>query len=273
MPSDSYWLELHTDMPKHPQTLKLARLLHASRRETIGILADLWTWALPIVDKDGRMDGMTADDILSALDLTGTKKGNAIVAALLESGYLEQDGNVYLLHNWYFYAGRLNERREKERIKKRKQRDRNAKPSPAPVPPLSPGTSLGTSLGSPETTEQNKTEQNRTIVSDETIGAPGTAPSLSEIEDFCLGLGGTPAAAAAFYAQYARAGWLSHGKPIENWRGLLTNFVRSGGGQGRKGGAPAQPSLPPGGVSVPPNARRNAEALRRLLEEDDDDGT
>ena len=277
MPSDAYWLELHTDMPKHPQTLQHARLLKISRREAIGVLADLWTWALPIADRDGRLDGITAADILVALDMQG-KKAAAVVPALIQSGYLEQDGEVYVLHNWYFYAGRLNERREKERNKKRRQRERRAAQSPAPVPDVSPGTSPG----SPETTEQNKTEPTH-VVSYETTKAPGTAPSLSEIEEFCLGQGGTSAAAAEFYSQYSRAGWQANGQPIENWRGLLTNYLRSGGGQGGQG---AISTAPQGttearksiermrqlleqtghGGSVPPNARKNAEWMRRMLD-------
>lgn len=266
MPSDAYWLELHTDMPKHPQTLQLSRLLRISRREAIGMLADLWTWALPIADKDGRLEGITAEDILVALDMQGKKAGE-VVPALIKSGYLELDGEVYVLHNWYCYAGRLNERREKERLKKRRQRERKSAFPPRPVPLVSPGTSPG----SPETTEQNKTEQNH-VVSYETTGAlPGTAPSLSEIEKFCLAQGGTSAAAAAFYTQYSRAGWVSNGVPIENWRGLLTNFLRSGGGKSGQGVAAegSRPQAPAGGIRVPKNARKNAEWMRRMLEEGD----
>lgn len=94
-------------------------------------------------------------------------------------------------------------------------------------------------------------------------------PSLSEVEAFCLSLGSTPAAAAAFFAQYDRAGWMSDGKPIENWRGLLTNFVRGGGGRCGKGGYAAASSAPTGGHSVTANAKRNAEWMRRILAEDE----
>lgn len=270
MPSDAYWLELHTDMPKHPQTLQLSRLLRISRREAIGMLADLWTWALPIADKDGRLEGITAEDILVALDMQGKKAGE-VVPALIKAGYVELDGEVYVLHNWYFYAGRLNEQREKARLKKRRQRERKSAHRPNSVPDVSPGTSMGTSPGSPQTTEHNLTEQNN-VVSNETTGAlPGTAPSLSEIEKFCLEQGGTSAAAAAFYAQYSRAGWVSNGMPIENWRGLLTNFLRGGGGKGGQGvtAEGSRPQAPNGGIRVPKNARKNAEWMRRMLEEGD----
>ena len=157
MPSDAYWLELHTDMPKHPQTLQLARLLKISRREAIGVLADLWTWALPIADRDGRLDGITAADILVALDMQG-KKAAAVVPALIQSGYLEQDGEVYVLHNWYFYAGRLNERRESA-IKSGGRESAE----PLKVPPLSPTCPGGHPREVPR--QQNRTKQNRTMLS------------------------------------------------------------------------------------------------------------
>ncbi len=101
--------------------------------------------------------------------------------------------------------------------------------------------------------------------------APEGGPSLSEIEKFCLEQGGTSAAAAAFYAQYSRVGWVSNGKPVENWRGLLTNFLRGGGGQGGQGTAlsGAMPQVSPGGIRIPKNARQNAEWMRRMLEEGD----
>lgn len=112
---------------------------------------------------------------------------------------------------------------------------------------------------------------------------PGGAPSLSEIENFCLGQGGTSAAAAEFYSQYSRAGWQANGQPIENWRGLLTNYLRSGGGQGGQGAVStashgttdARKSIERmrqlleqtgHGGSVPPNARKNAEWMRRMLD-------
>lgn len=132
-----------------------------------------------------------------------------------------------------------------------------------------------------KTKTKTKTEY---VVSDETTIAPSpTAPSLSEIEKFCLDQGSTSVAAAEFYSQYSRTGWKANGKPIENWRGLLTNYLRSGGGQRGQGVASTSPNgmtearknfarlqriLGQNGVTptVPPNAKKNAEWMRRTLE-------
>lgn len=96
---------------------------------------------------------------------------------------------------------------------------------------------------------------------------PGGAPSLSEVEGFCLEINGTSAQAAAFYTQYSRAGWKADGKPIENWKGLLMNYVRAGGGESCQSIRAPEYT---GDVSVPKNAKQNAEWMRRMLEGEED---
>lgn len=108
------WYEAHQTMAKHPKTLKLARLLKVDRRYAVGLLHDLFSWALDVAQKYGELHDLTAEDIAAALDIPG-KKGLATVDALVESGYLEKDGENYSIHDWYDYAGRLSERREEEK--------------------------------------------------------------------------------------------------------------------------------------------------------------
>lgn len=97
------------------------------------------------------------------------------------------------------------------------------------------------------------------------VSPTASVPLLSEIENFCLAHGGTTAQAAAFYAQYDRAGWMAGGEPIDNWPGLCLSFLRNGGGKGDKGvkiGKMQTPS-PTDAAAI----RRNAERMRRLLAE------
>ena len=117
------WFEAHDTMARHPKTLKLARLLNADRRCAVGLLHDLFSWGLYSADKEGRLPGLTAADIAQALDYS-PKKGDSVVTALVESGYLEQDGGTYRLHDWYDYAGKLYDSREKNREKNQRYRDR-----------------------------------------------------------------------------------------------------------------------------------------------------
>lgn len=112
------WFEAHDTMPRHPKTLKLARLLKVDRRYAVGLLHDLFSWGLTAARKDGELTGLEAGDIASALDLPPGKKGEAAVSALVESGYLEFRGNSYYIHDWYDYAGKLMEKRESDRRRK-----------------------------------------------------------------------------------------------------------------------------------------------------------
>lgn len=101
------------------------------------------------------------------------------------------------------------------------------------------------------------------------VSPTASVPLLSEIENFCLAHGGTTAQAAAFYAQYDRAGWTSGGEPIDNWPGLCLSFLRNGGGKGDKGvkiGKMQTPS-PTDAAAI----RRNAERMRRLLAESEEE--
>lgn len=111
------WFEAHDTMARHPKTLKLARLLGQDRRWTVGLLHDLFSWGLYAAGKNGELAGMTAADIAQALDYP-VKKAEAVVSALVEAGYLEQTPDGYAIHDWYDYAGKLNERREDEKAYK-----------------------------------------------------------------------------------------------------------------------------------------------------------
>lgn len=119
------WLELHQEMPKHKKTLALARLLRVDRRCAIGLMIDLWTWGLDNADADGRLVGLTADDLEMAMDWPAKKSGK-LVDALVQSRWLDRDGATYILHDWADYTSRLNEQREikREQARVRQQRRR-----------------------------------------------------------------------------------------------------------------------------------------------------
>ena len=111
------WFEAHETMAKHPKTLKLARLLGVDRRYAVGLLHDLFSWGLSAAGKYGELRDMTAEDIAAALDLP-KRKGLTAVQALTDSGYLEFDGTLYAIHDWYNYTGKLMDRREQDAKRK-----------------------------------------------------------------------------------------------------------------------------------------------------------
>lgn len=117
------WFEAHDTMARHPKTLKLSRLLKMDRRCAVGLLHDLFSWGLYAAGKDGQLYGLTGEDIAQALDYPA-KKAETVVGALVEAGYLDRCGDGYAIHDWYDYAGKLYDSREKNRVKNQRYRDR-----------------------------------------------------------------------------------------------------------------------------------------------------
>lgn len=111
------WFEAHQTLAKHPKTLKLANLLKVERRYAVGLLHDLFSWGLDSAKKDGTLPGLNSDEIASALDYQG-KKGASVIAALVDSGYLEVENGSFKIHDWYDYAGKLMDKREADRKRK-----------------------------------------------------------------------------------------------------------------------------------------------------------
>lgn len=124
------WFEAHDTLAKHPKTLRLARYLNVDRRYAVGVLHDLFSWGLTAATKDGTLKELTAADIAQALDFP-SKKADQLVMALCNSGYLDKrpsqvnpDEWEYSIHDWYDYAGKLCDQREKNREKNKRYRDK-----------------------------------------------------------------------------------------------------------------------------------------------------
>lgn len=164
------WIELHQTVKKHRKTLRLSSLLGISRREAVGLLCDLWLWAIDNADKHGLLEGMNAEDIGMALDMS-KRQSEKTVAALVESGYLDLSDGQYVLHDWYEYCGKLNEKRESDRKRKAESR-KKSDGSPTEV--------TRKSHGSPLVTVPNLTVPNHlsSLRSDResTAGTPASPP-------------------------------------------------------------------------------------------------
>lgn len=117
------WLEAHQSLQGHPKTRKAAVRLGVPRPQVIGHLFCLWWWALDYAP-DGDVTAFGADDLALAAEWGGDPE--LFVAALVEcrygegAGLLERtaDGRL-LIHDWWEYAGKLLQRREKDRERKK----------------------------------------------------------------------------------------------------------------------------------------------------------
>ena len=149
------WIPSHQELKDHPKTKRLRRALGVGLPQAIGHLHMLWWWALDYAE-DGRLSKWTADDIADAAGWEGEAK--QFVDALVESGFLDRDGDTLMVHDWDEYLGRLLDKRRKNAERKRRSRE-NAEGGSGE----SRGSHAGQERdgqGSHRATEQNTTQEN-----------------------------------------------------------------------------------------------------------------
>ncbi len=148
------WIELHQGLREHRKTYSCAEALNISRVTMVGTLACLWLWALDNTP-DGRLEGISNRTIAMVCDWP-EKKADKLIDALLSCGWLEKDGDILRIHDWTEYAGKLMERRAKDKERKKTSRSNPPdvrKPS-AGCPQDVPGNSCAT-VPKPYPTVQN----------------------------------------------------------------------------------------------------------------------
>jgi len=102
------WIELHQTLPANKKTMRLKKLLRIKTPQAVGHLCILWLWALDNAP-NGDLSGFSADEIAEVSQWTG-KNPDDFLSALTESGFV--DGDLHL-HDWYSYAGKLVDKRER----------------------------------------------------------------------------------------------------------------------------------------------------------------
>ena len=110
------WIESHQEVGRHPKTKKLARLLCVSLPAAVGHLHYLWWWALDFA-QDGVLDKYDGEDIADAMQWDGD--ASQLIDALISSGHIDETDHGLVVHDWAEYAGKLLERRAKDRARKR----------------------------------------------------------------------------------------------------------------------------------------------------------
>lgn len=137
------WIEAHQALGRHPKLLRLAHLLGCNPPQAVGHLMYLWWWAVDYA-ADGDLTGYPAEMIARICHWDGDPE--AFIRALLECGrtpnspgFLEQDEEGRLLiHDWHDYAGRLLQRRERDKARYRRLREARRVQAPSPPQPGHP---------------------------------------------------------------------------------------------------------------------------------------
>lgn len=118
----SWYIKSYCNLRDHPKARKLARLLNTSANEARGVLHCLWWWSLSYAES-GNLSRYDPEEIAEACDWHGDAR--QLLAALIESGFIDEGPAGITLHDWADYTGKLVTDRAAE--KDRSQRRRNAK--------------------------------------------------------------------------------------------------------------------------------------------------
>ena len=110
------WIESHQEVGRHPKTKKLARLLSVSLPAAVGHLHYFWWWALDFA-QDGTLEKYDGYDLADAMQWDGDP--DQLLEAMIEAGYIDDTEDGLMIHDWGEYAGKLLERRAKDRARKR----------------------------------------------------------------------------------------------------------------------------------------------------------
>lgn len=137
--STANWLEVHSDLPDHPKVRFCAGLLRVDPDMLVGKLLRLWTWAL-----NNREDGrfLSCETDLIAEKMRWPKAPGKLVDALCAvapgetAGFLLHDETGFSIYHWKEYAGKLIEKRARDRARKSAAHS-------APIPEKSAGIPTG----------------------------------------------------------------------------------------------------------------------------------
>jgi hypothetical protein len=136
------WIEIHGEIFSNRKIITAATMLTGGDvHALVGHLARLWTWSLDNAE-DGDLSYLSDRDIALAAGWRGQPA--RFVGALRSVHLLDSSG---MIHNWEEYAGKLIERRRRDRQRKRieraelKERSANVPDATraAPEGPLDPG--------------------------------------------------------------------------------------------------------------------------------------
>ena len=111
------WIESHQGLLMHRKTLRASALLKVNKYQLIGHMHALWWWALENAEDDGALPEAIDEEIAEAAGWP-TKKASGFVEALVMVGFIDPRDGCYVLHNWWTYAGKLNDKRAKDRERK-----------------------------------------------------------------------------------------------------------------------------------------------------------
>lgn len=155
--------------PRNRKTLRLASRLRlkpselSARHQVMGHLVTFWLWALDNASAEGRLTGVSDEEIAAAAEWNGD--AHRFVSALLDCGFLERDmdSTDIFIHDWPEYGGRLVSERMSERIRSQIRRASRDHRSPGGQPADDRQTTSKRPVAEQRRVEKSREEQSREI--------------------------------------------------------------------------------------------------------------
>lgn len=112
------YIEVHQALRDHRKTIELAATLDMPEPHVVGHLVYLWQWAL-----DNAPDGVLTVSHAVVERVAGwTGARGALVAALISSGFCDDNNGSLSIHDWDTYGGKLTRKREADAARNRANR-------------------------------------------------------------------------------------------------------------------------------------------------------
>jgi hypothetical protein len=154
------WIRVDVSVTRHPKLQRFSKAMGMSRHEGLGVLVDLWSWAVEYSD-DGDLSKYTSEELVMALNLQPTNAliEHDLLQALEDAGLVDRDNDKVQLHDWDAHQGQLMAQRERSRERQRRYAQRRKeKEKGEDVSQTSPS-----ALDTHVTNERNKQTNKRTV--------------------------------------------------------------------------------------------------------------
>ncbi len=100
----STWIVVHQSLPTHRKTLAMCDLLDIEPVDVVGHLTMFWMWCV-----DNAPEGLIKNTGARVIAIASNWRGDAkkYVDSLITAGFLDQNDQGLVVHNWPMYMGRL----------------------------------------------------------------------------------------------------------------------------------------------------------------------
>ena len=124
------WISVHEQV-LGIKLRKLSKSLNCSQNEALGLLVRLWLWGINNADSTGIVVGADKEDIAEVMSVGVTEnlKSNEIVAAMICTGWLDEENGALYIHDWeqwqkQWYKALESRGKIAERVKRFREREK-----------------------------------------------------------------------------------------------------------------------------------------------------